>query len=213
MGITIVTPATDHLLTTVERIKVELGLSSGDDDLLIESYIEQMSAQIASFTGRTFAKEQVKETMGASGVPEILLSLTPIVSVEGITFDGVAVTDFSILNDKAGILFREVGWTDTSIPWNTFDSHPSPYKRPDWEFTYTGGYVLPNWQTVLDPRTLPFDLERACIDMIKILYKGKSLDSSVKRYRVGDTDVSFDKEAGLFTPTIRSVLSFYGHTV
>lgn len=210
MSLVVVTPADDYLLTTVLAVKVELDISDEDNDNLIESFIEQASDQISTFTGRVFAKEQVKETIGATGLPEILLNRTPIVTVDEIKYDGTEVTDYSISSYKAGILYRETGWSDTSISWNTFEKeHPSPYLKPSWEFTYTAGYVLPNQSTVSAPRDLPHDLERACIDMVKTLYRSKSLDSSIKRYKVGDTDISFERSGGLITPTVSSVLSYY----
>ena len=205
-------PAIDHLLTTVEMVTSELGLSDSAEDLLIESYIEQSSDLIKSVTGRTFAREQVKETIGATGLPEILLSLTPIITVDEIKHEGTVVpaANYSVLDDKAGILFKEAGWTDTSLAWNTFaKEHPSPYLKPDWEFTYTAGYILPNWSTVLAPRTLPHDLERACIEMVKTFRSGKEIPSSVTRYKTGDTDVTFDKKMGFFSTSVQSVLNYY----
>ncbi len=212
MGITVVVPAADHLLTTIEVVKAELSLSDSSEDLLIESYIEQASDLIKSVTGRTFAREQIKETIGAVGLPEILLSLTPIITVDEIKHDGTVVpaADYSILDDKVGILFKLSGWTSTEIAWNTFaKEHPSPYLKPDWEFTYTAGYILPNWSTVLAPRTLPHDLERACIEIVKTFRSGKTLDTSVTRYKTGDTDISFDKKMGFFSTSVQSVLNYY----
>jgi hypothetical protein len=209
MSIVVVTAATDSLLTTVDAVKVELNISGTDDDAHITNLIQEASDLIKNYTGRVFGKEKVRETIGAKGLPEILLERTPIVSIEGITFNGLAITDYSIQDADAGVLFKVSGWTSTELSWTTFARHPSQYMEPLWAFTYWGGYVLPNWDDTMDPRTLPHDLERACIDIAKTLYKARNVDGTISRYKIGDTDVSWDKKAGYFSQSVSGVLDFY----
>lgn len=213
MAISITTPAVDTQLTTIESVKSELGIVGSDEHPLLTDYIRQASDMIARFCSRTFAEERVVETVGATGLPEILLTRTPVKTVNSVSFDGgVAITDYTVEDPDAGILFRETLWTSTVIGFGGVIPHPSSYKRPLWSFDYTGGWYLPNWATVAN-RDLPYDLERACLDLVTNLYRQKGVDPAMSRYRIGDTDITWARKGGLLTDRIESVLQFYRRAV
>ncbi len=213
MSITVVTPASDQWLTSMIAVQSELNTSGGDDDVRFTQLINEASDFISRYCGKTFGEERIKEKIGAHGLPEILLDRTPITTVHTITFNGslVAADEYEISNREAGILWREAGWTTTEMDWGGIAAAKSPYLNPLWLFEYTGGYKLPSWgdDPINEDRTLPYDLERACLDIISSLHNGAKIDPNIKRYKVGETDVSWDREGGILTQRITSVLDFH----
>lgn len=221
MGITVLTPADDYLLTTVETVRAEGLLPDTVSDDIVQRRIAEASDYIRTYCGRSFAREEVEESLGAVGAPRIFLSLTPIIEITEVLFRDSPVTDYIIEDAQSGKLFREAGWTSTEMLWGgSISPHISPYQVPDWKFTYTGGFVLPGWagkdplpggngSDGLDQRTLPYDIERACLDVIKAVTNQAQVDSNVTRYRVGDTDVSFTREGGVLTPSTRAILDYH----
>lgn len=200
MAIEVVTPAPSYGLTTKEAVKAVLGISGSDQDTLIDDMIKQASDFAISYCGRTFAKEEVRETLPGKGLPDIILSLTPILEMTTVKFRGgtnlTAPTNYKIKDAKIGILQMPQGWTSSEYAWNTISPHPSSYAADDWEFVYWGGYVLPGWnESDEGPRTLPYDLERAIIEMTKSYYLNRKTDGltgNMKSYKIGDTSVTWD---------------------
>ena len=216
MSITVVDAAPDELLTTIEAIKRNLGITDPDEDEQIEDMIRQNSDFIKSYTSRIFARQNVTETFIGKGLPNVQLSITPIISISSLLLKTAVVTDFTIDDAEAGIIQIKTGFTSTELGWNTIDRAVSPYGIKDWSCTYIGGYTLPSWQTTGIPRSLPYDLERACIEMTKTTYHNASLDGSIKTYKVGDTTVSWNRssssssanDAGI--PTVAAnILDYY----
>jgi len=195
MSITVVDPAPNTLLTTVEAVKFNLGITEDDTDDQIECMIQESSDFIVSYTARTFARQNVTEAFVGKGLPNAQLSITPINSISALTFKTSPVTNFTIDDKEAGIIQIETGFTSTEIGWNTIDRAVSPYAVKDWACTYIGGYILPSWQLTGLSRDLPYDLERACIEMTKVTFHNASLDGSIRTYKIGDTSVTWDKSS------------------
>ncbi len=216
MSITVVDPAPNTLLTTIEAVKRNLGITDANQDEPILDMIQQNSDFIASYTARTFARQNVTEKFVGKGLPNVQLSITPIISISELALKGAAVTEFTIDDAEAGIIQIETGFTSTEIAWNTIDRAVSPYAVKDWTCTYIGGYTLPSWQTTGIPRDLPFDLERACIEMTKSTFHNATIDGSIRSYKIGDTSVTWDKSpssggmnnAGIGT-VAANILDFY----
>lgn len=195
MSITVVDAAPNTRLTTIEAVKRNLGITDPDQDEPIQEMIQQNSDFIVSYTGRTFARQNVTEKFVGKGLPNISLSITPIISISELKLKDaiIASEDFTIDDAEAGILQIQTGFTSTEIAWNTIDRAVSPYSVKDWSCTYIGGYILPSWQVTDLPRDLPFDLERACIEMTKSTFHNATLDGSIRTYKIGDTSVTWDK--------------------
>lgn len=213
MTVTVSSASTSYDLTTLDTVKNELGLSSTASDIALSLMIQQASDFISRYTGRTFARETVVETLPANGEPNLVLSRTPVVSVAGISYAGstISSTTFSVDDADAGILFNKVGWKDTTIYNQNINLHPSRFGRRDYAVTYTAGYVLPGSTSA---RTLPYDIERACIDMVKTSYLQRQDDPSVKARKVGDaSETRFGGGGGdanlSMSPTTMAVLKQY----
>lgn len=187
MAVTVVTPADSRDLTTVHEVKEGLGLDQDDEthDQFIGRLIGQASGAIERWTGRPFARETVKETLAGVGRVDLVLSRTPIISVASVTIDGDVVTDFSIRDAEAGILFRESGWPTSEIRGHNIASYLTGETKDTIEVQYEGGYDLPGSEGSFDP-TLPADVERACIETVKAWFMARDRDPALASEKVGD---------------------------
>ena len=153
MTVTVLTPAESRDLTALETLKLQLDITSNEEDEKLKIWIHQASVAIEDFCCRVFAQEFVREsvrldTYGAGQF--IYLSRRPIVEITSITENGTALvvdTDYEVETDS-GLLWRmsnnyRTCWTGAS--------------RVIVE--YIGGYSL------LDE--LPYPIERACIHLVK----------------------------------------------
>lgn len=213
--ITVIEEAPSTRLTTKEKVKALLGISDTANDTIIDDMIDGASQFAVNFIGRPLAQQQVKESLAGKGLPDLLLSLTPLISVTSVLYDTTAYTDYVIYDKDSGILQRSnaAGFTDTNLRLNTIDRAPSSYYEKRWHVTYWGGYRLPSFgvsQGMEGPR-LPFDLERAIIEMVKAQYHNMKVDGSMTRYRIGETEVHWDRRNGQsFLPSAaEKVLEFY----
>lgn len=116
-------------LTTVTRVKEELGITSTDDDSFIERLIDEASETIA-YKARPMYRAEWLETRAGSGRETLTVARYPLASLGTVLLDDSAITDAEIGDAQAGILFR---------PWG-FDYGADP---TEWSFTYTAGYFLP----------------------------------------------------------------------
>lgn len=230
MSIEVVEAAPDNMLTTVTVAKASLGISDTNSDELIESMIRAASDFAERYCGRQFARQKIREGLPGKGVPDLLLSLTPIVTIESVMFDDATVPEssWSLADKDAGIIQSNLGNFHGTYfgDLNAIDRFPSSFTQERYFITYTGGYVLPNWPS--DPygnRTLPYDLERAILETTKKLFKddksGLSWDGVMASYKIGDTSVSWGNKStaqnqaldgnvsAFFPPSALAVLNYY----
>lgn len=208
MSITVSSSAATTKLTTLDRVKRDLNTTAIADDKLLDDLIQHASDYIVSYTGRKFAKETVVEKLPASGGAHMLLSRTPVVSITGVSHDGTTIssTSYVLEDEKAGLIFRETGWADTAIYVSEITRRPSRFGRKDWQFTYIGGYDLPGSTS---GQTLPGDLERACIELVKNWYLNRDKDQNLQVQRIGDTsETRFTFSKGI-PITITGILDRY----
>lgn len=213
MGITVTVAAESTALTTLVRAKAELGLTSTDDDAVLEGMIDRASSAIARETRRTFGIETVTETMDGTGSRLLGLSRAPIVEVTEVTEDGSAITDYSVEDADAGALYRANGWGRSGglRMWGT-EAYASGYILPGYQdqrysVTYRAGYlladaVLPDdlGPDAIGPQNLPGAVEQACLETIKAWFMSRDVDPSVASVRVGQLSVSYRGESASSTP-------------
>lgn len=176
---TIITPATTFDLTTLAAVKAELGITGSDDDAILADLIRQASGAIATFCGRAFASEQVRETFRLSApAPSITLTRWPVTAVHAVTVGGTELAAGIYEADPdTGILARLDGFGLTVL-----------WSAGSIAVEYTGGYILPGE----NGRTLPHDIERACITLVKAHFAARSRDPMVRSESVpGVLDRSF----------------------
>jgi len=205
MSVTVVTPASNTLLTTRETAKRELGLTTVDDDDVISDMIVRASSAIARETRRVFGVETVTETLDGSGSRLLGLSRTPIVEVTSVTEDGTAITDYLIEDAEAGALYRAAGWGRSGglRMWGT-EAYASGYILPGYQdqrysVTYRAGYLLPSdvnpYLSPADPQNLPGAVEQACLETVKAWFLERDTDTAVSSVKVGNLSVSYRAES------------------
>lgn len=165
--LTVTTPAESHRLTTLASVKGELRLTGGGDDEFLLDMIDRASAVIRRWCNRSLALEAVREVVRSTNpAPTLLLSRWPVVSVTSVAIGttDLADTEYEAETDN-GMLYRLTAG-DSRCPW------------PVGKITidYQAGYVLPGQPG----RTLPDDIERAAIMLVKAGWFSRTRDPLVR---------------------------------
>lgn len=161
-----------HALTTIEALKSELLIPTEDSsqDAVLARAINAASDAARRYCGRDFARTKTTEHLAGRGAPSLLVSLSPIVSVEAVAIDGQEIDLADLVIDyAAGIIVRLHGI------WPECD-------RPNVSVTYTGGWVTPAQAEGEDlVRDLPHDIEEACliIAATRVQSMGQPVDAQI----------------------------------
>lgn len=202
MAITVTVPASNRKLADLATLKAELGITNGDSDALLNRALDAASARIVSYTGREFAKETLIETLPGSGSFTLMLTRTPVLSITGITADGVTVSasDYVLKDAGAGLVFSKYSWLNTSGSYSGISRIPNSGAAQDlYAVTYQAGYALPGEGS----RTLPFDIEQAALMLATGFYQSRQRQVGVKSedikdvYRVEYFDQSASMQGGM----------------
>lgn len=213
----------NNALTTLEKVKGRLGIplldTTQDEDL--EFFINSASATIEKYCNRKFGLTVFNELKQGRGNTKLILENYPIVELVEILIDDqpVDITKVKVLADT-GMLYRPNGGFPSSVFGGRL-LHPIPDDvQHNIYVEYSAGYVLPKDETVDNPRTLPFDIENACLRMISIMQKDKQVAEGnnliLKRETIGDWVAEYEPEnksttikLDLMDADILSVLDLY----
>lgn len=177
--IEIITPASSARLTSLAAVKADLSITgTASDDALLD-LIDQYSGAIARWTGMTFGAETVRETHAISRLCDrrsILLERWPVASITSVTVAGSPLAPDAYLADlpKGELLFRGAS--------SRFDLWPVG----ETIIVYSSGFILPG----AAGRTLPHEVERACIVMVRSAWRSVGRDPSVRSREVADIAVT-----------------------
>jgi len=200
----VVTPAASQLLTTLARVKLELGITDATHDDLLDIFVRDASARAATYCRRVFMSERVSEQFRAASFSDassaidfpmqLMLSRLPVTNIVSVTVDGeilVEDTDFETELDL-GYLWR----LESDV-------------RTFWQFSkativYDGGFTS---------ATLPADVEKGVVALAKASWFAKTQDPAIQRestpgvydvtYRDGGGD---SMNGGLASPDARAWL-------
>lgn len=163
--LTITGVADSQDLTTIDTVKVELGITNASQDTKIETLIHQASGIAADYCRRVFGSEDVTQTFWPQGGSEwleyLVLDRDPVTEIATVTVDDVEDTYYR-LDADAGLLYK-------------LDSSGYPCR---WivcksaVVAYTAGYELLG--------TLPYAIERATILLVKEMWAAIGRDPRVK---------------------------------
>lgn len=156
------------MLVALGELKVELQSPDSDDDYL-ETLIEQASASIETFCGRSFAAAEMTETIrGDRQRGRLILDRVPVISVAAVVLNGEALPNGSweVESAEAGFLLR-VDASGHSIGW--------PVGKV--EVTYTAGFA-----------PIPPDAERCCLDLCVRAYHARGRDPALRSYENPDVE-------------------------
>jgi len=167
--ITTVTEAASSFdLSTLAKVKAELGISDTDSDAILTSYIASESLKIANICNRVFLAETVVDTFRfdlrftTRALFQLPLSRTPIVSVASVYIDNDTIDEEYEYDAPSGLLYRL----------------NSSAERTNWSgekiaVTYVGGY-----------ETIPADLTEACTQMVKQKYYARGRDPMLRSLNI-----------------------------
>lgn len=179
----IITPASSTKLTTLARVKLELKITKGDDDSLLNSKIDEASSDIQLALGYAVPSEAVQETFwhehrqqfgygfgwrsDGHQSESLILRRKAVSAITSVTVDDTVLDPSEYrLDADAGILYR----LDTS-------GYPCL-----WLFSksiivaYTAGYVLPG----APGANLPASIEGATVDLLESFWLGRGRDPAIK---------------------------------
>ena len=195
-------------LTTLQNVKIELGISLPDtqNDEYIERLIKAATDAIERYCQRHFSyQEGIVETVAGFGTSFILVSRTPLLTVQDIRILGVSIganldpSEYEIFDADSGSIYRQAGWPWSAQTRGDITRDPLPgTERKRIEVTYTGGFVTPDQEMDLSiSRTLPYDLEQICIDTVVVMYRERGENKAITSESLMSASVSFDRSARL----------------
>lgn len=211
----------DSDLTLPATVATELGVEAGDPRL--PRLIAAASSAILGATRRSrvhYDAARVEKCPG-HGRPRLVLELTPVLSVGSVVMpDGSALSvgDYSLEEPEAGFLYRAGGWPFTGAARAGLPPASDPAvgsEAATITVTYAGGWVTPaqamknGWAG--PARSLPYDLEEACVQLCTNLYRSGGQAQNVASESLGDYSVSYADRArvGALTQSIQDLLTRY----
>lgn len=166
---TVTTPPERVALTTLERVKSELGITSAVTDDLLEAKILEASSDIESKLGRSLARAGITERFwGEPGATEFFsLDRYPVATVTSVTIDDTVIGGGEVLLDPGtGLIYR----VDASGHACLFTWCKNVI------VVYTGGYELPG----ASQPDLPPALEAAAIELMTQYWTSRGRDPSIR---------------------------------
>lgn len=156
MSITVLQRGASARLTTPARVRVELTGIPTSDDAFLDRLCASASAAIHSYCNRAaapFYRQSYTEVIGAYGDTHLMLRATPLVVVTAVLQDGSVLTDYSIEDALAGLLYRQ-----NQFFWSaqrnaglsgrqTFPMFGSPIPLSEelrFSVSYIGGWLVPD---------------------------------------------------------------------
>ena len=103
----------DNALTTVADVKTYMGVTSSDDDTLIETLVNNVSDQIEKWCDRKIVQQTITEYLDAKATRTLGLSHSPVISVDLIAYG--ARDALSVSSDTATDLLATVSVEEDQI--------------------------------------------------------------------------------------------------
>ncbi|MGY4224335.1 hypothetical protein ACVMIH_001696 [Bradyrhizobium sp. USDA 4503] len=213
----VVEPATDRKLTTLENVKTELGITDGTEDAKIGRLIDRLSAMVCDYLLVPAAVDGSK-TLGLETLEEkfvhspwfrrrrgpMILARHPVTEIVSVTIGTVTIdpTDYDF-DGGTGEMWRLGVVPPPSIGW-------APGVRTVVRFK--AGWTLPATANF----TLPLAIEGAVIGMIRAARFAADRDPTVKSEWTTDIErleywVGQIGENGAFPPDIAAALEQHGY--
>lgn len=212
--LTVIEPAATTALTTLDRVKLGLGITDDSSDELLEIQILEQSDVICALLNTAMAQDGTR-TLGLETVEEILegptLSRLPVVEIEEIRDGNGTIFDpADYLVDKA--TGRFIG--PPSAAWFNLVYNFTPPPIP-LIVRYKAGWLLPGDEG----RNLPRIIETGALSRVTSVRAAGARDPAIKaeripgvietEYWVGSISSSGDSGTGGIPPDIWSQLSMY----
>jgi hypothetical protein len=202
-------------LTTLEAALGELSQTGdgGPLDARVERYIMAASDQIARACGRTLHYGTgIEERVAGLADVRLLLERAPIVQVASVEVDdeGELDADAYEVNLDLGTLLRVDGDVWPMKAQSTGGVRPQAKpgtELPTVTVTYAGGWVTPAQATGQLPRTLPHDLELACLELVASIWARRGRDGRLTSESFESSTYAY--EASGLPPTVAALIAPY----
>lgn len=200
MSLTVTTAANSRRLCAVQDVLAEMP----EQVTSVERFVDAASAAIERYCARIFAQQAYSEVLGGHRYTSLMLARTPIVSMTSVSADGQTITDYRVEDAEAGLLYRASGWGWPSATWT---------------LAYIGGYLMPEQSTpsAANGPPLPHDLQRACIETVKVWWQERGVTDRIASKTLGLTGdsisyrISAHRES--LPPLARYLVDPYRHWV
>lgn len=164
--LTVVTPNTHKALTSLPRVKSELGITVNTFDALLTSKISEASSDIESHLNRVLRREELEQVFWGSCSDLLILDRSPVAEIISVTVDGSLVDAYDYrCNTGSGLLHR-LG-SGSPIEWSFGQSV---------SVVFEAGYLMPG-EADYD---LPPALEAACVELVSSYWASRGRDPSVR---------------------------------
>lgn len=198
-------------VTTVGRVISEFQITDAAKQALIPDYILEATEAIQTFLGFRLPQETVTEKVAGSSGHLLQLSRAPVSSITSITYDGTLLDadDYRLQNSLAGQIWLDNGVVDTSYPIGNLSGTSFAHQgKKLYEVIYVAGWIMPG----VTGRTLPRDIERAGLDLVRSYINARS-NPDIKSEEVPNVyNVTyFDRptSGGSIPPAVADILNPY----
>lgn len=166
--VTVTTAPERTALTTVERVKQELSITTDTSDDLLGIKINEASSDIEAHISRTLAYAGLTQTFWGEGCVEyLILDRAPVDEIATVTVDGDVVDSAEYrLDAETGILYR-LDASGYPCAW---------FWCKSVVIVFTGGYELPG----ADSPTLPPAIEAAAVELVTSYWTSKGRDPTIR---------------------------------
>lgn len=183
------------MLSTGERLRKVRGLTNLSVDEADE-LVEEASQAFCKIAEREFAYvEEHTELVKGFGRVHLVLTRTPVLSVDSVTYQGSVIDpgSYFVSDSELGLLTKTSGYWPWTAPTTKFiqDTRRAGQERALISVVYSSGYVTRGQATGGLPMTLPREIERAVLDYAVTLYRGGGRDRSVASRTVPRGSVAF----------------------
>ena len=207
MPVIATTPAAPARSLTTQRRYTDLTgpLPAGVTAARITAMIGQATSLIEDYCGRVFARERVTEAIYGAQLRQLVLERSPILTVHGITLNGLAVDAdrYEVEDPGAGIIrFKSAArWgflAEVEYAEMGYAERVAAQVEDRYEVDYTGGWVPNGWPVTdpVTPVTLPAALELACVTAVESMLNGASANAGIQSEKLGDMSRTYRDDAG-----------------
>jgi hypothetical protein len=166
------------MLTTRERVKLELKLVDAVEDAFLDRLIADASSALAAWAGRPLERSRAVERLPGVDGAILMLARTPVrvvhavrLAVPGRQVETLPAGGWSLVDPDLGWLHRPDGTWAAPV-----------MGTPVWQVDYDGGWILPG----APDRDLPEAIERACLETVKAAWFARRRDPRVTAERADE---------------------------
>jgi len=188
-------------LVDLSIVKAELEVTDTSEDVILQRYIDIISAKIEKVLGRKLESQSYTEKYIGSDTTKLVLNNYPIISVEEILYFENEIDDYEIQNANSGILYREGIWE--SERYRSLMNNSPVEAIKNIEIEYTAGY-----------ETIPLDIQDIVVQEVSRRRDKAYRTGQLKSWKLDNAGKSFegvtiDQDSGMLSSNINYLINNY----